>query len=95
MHYLNSLKQLVCCERMSEVFSSATNMPSVSLSKFFCQTSSVFFSKSIHTFFVTRSGLTLGSCPVRAQLVDEHPVFGGWLKVQISWPRRGCKKPDN
>ena len=54
MHYLNSLKQLVCCERMSEVFSSATDTPSVSLSKFFCQTSSVVFSKSIHTFFVTR-----------------------------------------
>ena len=43
--------------------------------------------------YVTR--LTLGSCPARAQLVDEHPVFGGWLKVQISRPRRGCKKPDD
>ena len=39
--------------------------------------------------YVTR--LTVGSSPARAQLVDEHPVCGGWLKDQISRLKKGCK----
>ena len=42
-----------------------------------------------------RTCMTLGFSPAKAQLVDEHSVFGGWLKVQISRLRKGCKKPDD
>ena len=43
--------------------------------------------------YVTR--LTVGSSPARAQLVDEHPVRGGWFKDQISRLKKGCKNPDD
>ena len=48
------------------------------------------FAKTCLQHYVTR--LTLGLSPAKAQLVDEHSVFGGWLKVQISRLGKGCKK---
>ena len=51
MHYLNSLKQFVCYERMSEVFSSVTDTPSVKSFQVLLPKQFRFFSKNTCTFF--------------------------------------------
>ena len=53
MHYLNSLKQIVCYERMREVFSSATDTPPVkSFQVLLPKQFRCFFKEYMHFFFL-------------------------------------------